>query len=255
MQNKVIMILVDGMRPDAVLACGHAFVDELMQNSTYTMQGTTVMPSVTLPVHMSLFHSVVPERHGVTTNLFTPQVRPVPGLCEQLSLAAKKAAMFYTWDELRDITRPNSLTYSLLINGHKNRDTDHQVTEAASLYILAEQPDFVYLYLGETDDIGHRYGWMSEMYLQTIQKAFNCIERIYRQWSEEYTIIVLADHGGHDRGHGTSMAEDMTVPLFFCGKAFEKNRQITSASVLDIAPTIAKLLEVPPAEEWEGKAL
>jgi hypothetical protein len=62
---------------------------------------------------MSLFHSVDPIRHGVTTNVFTPQVRPVVGLAETLKMAGKKSAVFYTWEELKDITRPSSLAYSL----------------------------------------------------------------------------------------------------------------------------------------------
>lgn len=66
---KVLLTLLDGMRPDALTACGSEFANELLQNTgTYTLTATTVMPSVTLPCHMSLFHSVPPERHGIVTN-------------------------------------------------------------------------------------------------------------------------------------------------------------------------------------------
>ena len=41
------------------------------------------MPSVTLPCHMSLFHSVDPDRHGITTNGYVPQVRPIKGMFDQ----------------------------------------------------------------------------------------------------------------------------------------------------------------------------
>ena len=84
MENKVILILVDGMRPDALLNCENPYVTELLNNSAYTLKAQTVMPSVTLPCHMSLFHSVDPGRHGVTTNTFTPQVRPVNGLDKKI---------------------------------------------------------------------------------------------------------------------------------------------------------------------------
>ena len=68
MSEKVVLILVDGMRPDGMLKCGHPFVEELMKKSSYSLTAKTVFPSVTLPCHMSLFHSVDPDRHGVTTN-------------------------------------------------------------------------------------------------------------------------------------------------------------------------------------------
>jgi hypothetical protein len=40
------------------------------------------MPSVTLPCHTSMFRGVTPERHGITTNTWTPQVRPVPSIID-----------------------------------------------------------------------------------------------------------------------------------------------------------------------------
>ena len=79
---RVLLILVDGMRPDALKNLATA--QEFAQKSIYTMEARTVFPSVTLPCHMSLFHSVDPWRHGITTNVYTPQVRPVKGLCEVL---------------------------------------------------------------------------------------------------------------------------------------------------------------------------
>ena len=84
MAEKVILVLVDGMRPDGLLQCGHPFVDTLRKNATVYLQAQTVNPSVTLPCHMSLFHSVDPERHGITTNTYIPQVRPLEGLVDRL---------------------------------------------------------------------------------------------------------------------------------------------------------------------------
>ena len=107
---RTLVILVDGMRPDSLTHMEKA--QAIMQRSSYTMEAATVMPSVTLPCHMSLFHSVDPARHGVTTNTYTPQVRPINGLCEVLLKENKKSAFFYNWEELRDLARPNSLEFS-----------------------------------------------------------------------------------------------------------------------------------------------
>ena len=68
MSEKVILILVDGMRPDGMMGCGNPFAEKLIKESTYSLTAQTVMPSVTLPCHMSLFHSVDPTRHGIVTN-------------------------------------------------------------------------------------------------------------------------------------------------------------------------------------------
>jgi len=92
--NKVALILLDGLRPDALALCKNPYIQELLKNSLHTLAARTVFPSVTLPCHMSLFHSVDPMRHGVTTNIYTPQVRPVNGIVEQVG-PTKTAAMIY----------------------------------------------------------------------------------------------------------------------------------------------------------------
>ena len=51
------------------------------------------------------------------------------------------------------------------------------------------------------------------------------------------------------------MPEDMTIPIFFCGKQFEANKELEGVSILDIAPTIADVMNIPTAGEWEGKSL
>ena len=110
--NKVILISVDGMRPDGFLTCKNLYIEKMMQMAYYTLDGKTVLPSVTLPCHMSLFHSTTPQRHGITTNLYLPMARPINGLFEQLKIAKKNCAMYYGWEPLRDIARPASLKFA-----------------------------------------------------------------------------------------------------------------------------------------------
>ena len=59
--EKVILISIDGMRPDAFLACGNPYAEELRRISAHTLDAVTVMPSLTLPCHMSMFHGVTPN--------------------------------------------------------------------------------------------------------------------------------------------------------------------------------------------------
>ncbi|MBQ4157913.1 MAG: alkaline phosphatase family protein [Clostridia bacterium] len=256
MAEKVILVLVDGMRPDGMIEAGHPFTEKLLKISSYALDAKTVMPSVTLPCHMSLFHSVDPDRHGIVTNTYIPQVRPISGLVDQLGMSGKKCAFFYTWEELRDLVRFDHLHTSLCLNLHKRENADDDITDAAIGYIAKENPDFLFLYLGDTDEAGgHAKGWMSETYLKVVNNAMNCIERVYNSLPEGYTMIVTADHGGHDRSHGTDLPEDMTIPVLITGPKFEKNKKLENVSIKDIAVTVASLLEAPKAREWEGKDL
>ena len=256
MNNKVILISIDGMRPDGLLKCKNSYVDELKKIASYTFDARTVFPSVTLPCHMSIFHSVPPERHGTTTNTYMPQVRPINGLFEQLKNAGKISAMYYGWEPLRDVSRPGSLMESGYINAYSFEHTDAMLTDRALDYIALAKPDFVFLYMVETDEKGgHDNGWMSDAYLDYINRAISNVKRVIEETKGEYTVIVTADHGGHDRVHGSHIDEDMTIPMFFLGSQFVSGKEFCDVTILDIAPTIADIIGVPPAKEWEGKSL
>ena len=80
-------------------------------------------------------------------------------------------------------------------------------------------------------------------------------QRLIDTLPEDYVVIMVADHGGHDRTHGTDMPEDMDIPLIITGGPFEAGKQLRNASIKDVAPTVAALLGVDAAPEWEGKVL
>lgn len=255
MNKKVILISIDGMRPDGLQTCGNPYLGELEKNCSYTYTGHSMMPPVTLPCHFSMAHSVPPERHGILTNTYVPQVRPVDGIFETIKRADGVSAMFYGWEPLRDIALPKSLTFATYICARMNENTDTELTDEALRIIAAKHPDFAFLYLVDTDELGgHDNGWMSKEYLRRISVAIDNVKRVFEAFGDEYSIVIMADHGGHDRRHGTDLPEDMTIPFFFYGPDFEKGKVLKGEySLLDIAPTIAKIMGLAPEREWEGK--
>ena len=255
MNKKVLLISVDGMRPDGLQSCGNPFVEALEKRCSYTYEAKTVFPSVTLPCHYSMAHSVTPQRHGILTNTYVPQVRPVEGIFEKVKAAGGMTAFLNSWDQLRDITVPGTLQLSSYINYALHESGDTALAAEAVRQLEAYKPDFAFLFLADTDNAGHKHGWMSGEYLRRISIAMDNIKQIFEKFSEEYTIMIMADHGGHDRTHGADIPEDMTIPLFFCGKDFIPGKQLGNISLLDIAPTIAAVMGITPDLDWEGKAL
>ena len=252
--KKAILISIDGMRPDGALECGNPFVAEMMKLGSYALDAQTIMPSVTLPCHMSMFHSVPAERHGITTNFYMPMVRPLNGIFEQVKEAGGISAMFYGWEQMRDVARPGSTKYSAFIHSTIEDGVDGKLTDLAIDRMEKSAPDFVYLYMPELDDKGgHAVGWMTPTYLSYISAAVDNVKRVYEKFKDEYTFIITADHGGHARSHGSDMPEDMTIPMFFIGEDFEPGKKLEGVTILDIAPTVAAVMGISPAPEWEGK--
>ena len=253
--QKVQLILIDGMRPDALTGCGSPDASWLLAHTLHTLAARTVYPPVTLPCHMSLFHSVDPSRHGVTTNTFAPQVRPIDGLFECIG-RGYRCGMYYNWEELRDVSRPGSLAESICFSqyAHGYEQSNLLVTDAAIRGLAEHNMDMIFAYLGWADEAGHEHGWMCDEYLQAVRKSLGCVRRMIDHAPEGCVTILLADHGGHERTHGVDIPEDMTIPVLMHSAA---NTGVLEkpVSIKDIAPTIAALMKCPAPREWEGHSL
>lgn len=255
MQNKVLMILCDGMRPDAVVKCGHPFAKELSERIFYNPNAKTVFPSWTLPCHVSLFQSAGPDEHGTKDNIFVPHEKK--GLFEQLHDNKKSTSFFYSWGELKDLYKPYSLCFGKFVSETflPSEKVTEILEEECEKIICEYKPDFAFLYLETTDSVGHTDGWGSENYYKAAYHSFYLIEKIMKAIPEDYSVIILADHGGHDHTHGTDSSDDMTIPLFIKTDYELNTEAFLSANIIDIAPTICDIIGVPPSFEWKGKSL
>lgn len=257
--KRVILFMLDGCRPDAIEAAHTPIIDRMRREGAWTSRARTVMPSITLPCHTSLFYSALPEEHNITSNDWTPLEPPLPSLLEVISDSGYETAVFYTWEQLRDMAPPGTLDTSVY-----RRYSDSAVEElgrVAAREIARLRPTFAFVYLEATDAIGHRYGWMSPAYLAAVEKSDQIIGQVVDALDSvgelaETVCIVMADHGGHGHGHGTDCAEDMTIPWIIWGPGLRANHEIQGpVHITDVAPTVLHLLGIPIPGEWHGTAL
>ncbi|MBK8051604.1 MAG: alkaline phosphatase family protein [Anaerolineales bacterium] len=134
MYSPVIFVMIDGLRPDAITTANCPTLQSLRTRGAWTFAARSVMPSITLPCHLSIFHSVPPSRHGVTTNTYQPMARPLPGLIDQARLQAKRCSFIYNWEPLRDLSRPEALDFAWFRNSsysHEGDDESHRYRHCA----------------------------------------------------------------------------------------------------------------------------
>ncbi len=67
-----------------------------------------------------------------------------------------------------------------------------------------------------------------------------------------FTLIVTADHGGHDRDHGTNDPEDMTIPWIAWGQRVRPGSLVHHVNTVDTASTILWLFGVPEPNNIAG---
>lgn len=254
---KVLLIMTDGLRPDAFLEAKVPTFRQLMEEGAHTLEGRSVWPSITLPCHMSLFHSVPPMRHNTLVNTYMPMVRPVPGLFEVLKGAGLRTAMYFSWEPLRDVSRPLSISTSLFhAYAEDPHISDDRLLETALPHLRKGDHDFEFLYFGAIDEVGHLSGWMSAEYLAQVEHTDALLKQVLEAIPAGTTVIVQSDHGGHGRMHGTKNKEDMTIPWMAWGQGVRGGHSITQkVSLLETAPTVAHLLDVQVPKAWEGKAV
>lgn len=258
-KTTYVLISIDGMRPDGMMQADAPHLHALRQRGASTLQARTVMPSVTLPCHNSMLRGVDVPRHGITTNVFQPLARPVPSLLDMAHRHNKRVGFFYNWGELRDLSEPSSLDVGYFVNNTYQPQGDLDVTQAAINHQVQNPFDLLFVYLGHTDSMGHKYGWMSPEYLTAIGNASRCVDEVLQTVERsgcEATVLLLSDHGGHGQSHGTEMPEDMTIPWILSGKGIRVGHTLeTPVRIFDTCPTLAALLGLPAAQEWEGKII
>ena len=97
---------------------------------------------------------------------------------------------------------------------------------------------------------------MSPEYLEQINRVDGLLGQFVATLSDEDSILIQADHGGHERTHGTDLPEDMIVPWLVVGPNIRRNHQIKGdVNLIDTAPTLARLLDVQPHPDWEGHCI
>lgn len=255
MAERVILFSLDGVRPDGLSEARTPNIDGLIARGSYTPRALSVMPSVTLPCHQSMLRGVDVSRHGITSNTFQPLARPVPSLFDAAHAAGKKTGFFYNWEQLRDLSAPGSLDVSYFWRDCKSPEGDRHVAEHAIRHIGSMGLDFTFIYLGWPDECAHKHGWMSEPYLRAIENADACVGEVVAA-AGDAVILLQSDHGGHGRSHGTDMEEDMRIPWLLAGPGVRHGHAITGeVRIYDTCVTLAHLLGLPPAPEWDGRVV
>ena len=254
--STCILVLIDGLRPDALSGTLSPHICNFYESAAKTMNASSVVPSFTLPCHMSIFHSLYPEKHGVKNNTWAPMTDPVPGLFELAHEADLKCSFIYNWEKLRSISRPGNLYFSYFRDNLFEPKGDEELVEEAVRHIRKDSPDFLFLYLGTVDIAGEEHGWMTEAYFQQIARVDQAVGNLLASIPQECSLLMQSDHGGHDNTHGTDRPEDMTIPWGVKGPGIREGYQVVrEVSLLDTAPTIARILGIEPHPQWEGECV
>lgn len=252
--RRVIVVSIDGLRPRDLLRARAPHVQRMMAEGASSTTVQTVLPSVTLPAHASMLGGLPPQEHGVLWNDWEPH------------RGYLRAPTIFT------VAREHGVRTAMVVNKFKLRHlslgTDvfiHPGTTAlsavqAALPLLSEEgPVLLFLHFADPDSAGHAHGWGSPAYLEAIAQCDvavgSLLEAVERAGLAESTLwIVTADHGGHDRAHGSAHPDDVTIPWLAYGPGVPPGLVIERPiSIMDTGPTALAALGLPVPDGWHGQ--
>ncbi len=258
----MILIIIDGCRPDALQQGATPNIDAPAQGGAAAVAAETVVPSITLPAHYSLFTSQKPIGHNVLTNTGRPNPSPSTAtLFEVAKYNGRFTAAVYSWEHLRNLSPPEALDFGFYLNTLGRPEGDLEIARAAADSLPRFRPDFLFIYLEGVDQAGHGNGWMSPGYFEALKTADRAVEIVLSAlddcgMAEETSIILQSDHGGSGNHHQSATAEDLAIPWIARGPEIRQGYAIQApVSILDTAPTIAYLMGIQQHYTWTGRPL
>jgi len=231
---RVLVVSVDGLRPDALLRAQAPVLRSLMERGSFTMWAATTAVAVTLPSHVSMLTGVTPERHGITWNSDFPGGIPSypkwPTLFELAKRAGLTTAMVAGKSKFAALARPGSLDHWYA--PRRGSVGDAAVADTAVRWIAAYRPRVLFVHLPEGDAVGHAKGWGSEEHERTIERSDRELGRVLQALAmnrllDSTVVIVSTDHGGAGRSHGAGDVRSRTIPWIACGPGIRRGFDLT----------------------------
>lgn len=252
-----VLIVLEGVRPDALIESSCKNYTALRQGGSYTNQARTVFPSLSLPCHMSLVHSIPPIEHMVTDDQSISSHSLSTGFFDYLDRHGLKTGSFYSNPSLRCLSRSESHSFNCYRNKEEfDGDGDIDLASRAISWINSENPDFAFINLAQADDAGHQSGWMSQHYMNEVENLDRILGFIVNGLPLDAHLFVVANHGGHGFDHGTKLPEDLQIPWVACGPKIRSNYQISrQVTIMDTIPSIASIMGVDPHGGWKGSVI
>ncbi len=254
---RLIVISLDGARPDAILEANTPFIQGLAQSGAAAWEAQTIFPPVTLPAHASMLTGLAVEDHNVDWNGTNIGCIPIeaPTFITTAAEAGYKTGMVVGKEKFCHFRQSEAVDYTFALEG--DRSVVDRVIE-----LLDDDYQVIFAHFPNPDYFGHSIGWMSPIYISQFTQTDRQVGRILTELetlgiADNTWIIITADHGGHDLGHGQDIPVDMTIPWLISGPGVQVDLSLDGMSipvnVADTAATVLWLLGLDQPENALGQ--
>ncbi|MBP1963140.1 NPCBM/NEW2 domain-containing protein [Paenibacillus aceris] len=232
-KKRVLILGLDGTRPDALQEANTPNLDQLMHDgASYFTAWANASDTWSGTGWSSILTGVWKAKHGVTNNSFTgSNFAAYPNLFKR---AKQVKPNLY----ISSIVQWAPINTNIIdgINMEFRGETDEIVTAKAVQHLQFDNPDLTFVHFDEIDAAGHSTGFTPQNanYMAAIQKAdaeigriMNAIKARSTYSLEDWLIIVTTDHGGVAGGgnggsHGGTSETERKVFMIVSGPSAAK---------------------------------
>lgn len=258
LNNKVIIIGIDGFRSDALTQETTPFLYALSQRNAYVnLSHLTEEDTYSGPNWSSILTGVHYDKHNVTDNSFDGRGFHVfPTLFNYIERYADSlnTSSIVNWLPINQYALSQDVDFS--INSQLN---DSQVLQEASNVLLNNDPlsaDVLFLHFDQLDAAGHSFGFSSNIseYRASLSILDSYVDGLVgiidskRLAGENWLCIVVSDHGGDGDGHGDYNNIHIRETIFIAEHPSLPFKLNLESNMADIAPTVLDFLGITSTE-------
>ncbi len=269
--RRVVLVTVDGLRADALARM--PALSALRARAQWSDSMQTVVPSLTVPGHLSLFSGRDVTTLGLTTNALDETAA--------IALLVNGATSIFQW------VRSSGGTSTAIIGGalvppsqiemarsffglnvliSAPEATAGIIDGAISVATDASAPTILFVHISAVDAAGHAAGWvdgggsLTSPYLTAVADVDAHLARLITALDPaiaagEVALAITADHGGgHGDGcvagiaptheHCTAHGDDRRIPWLLVGATVTPGRLPGTPAITGAAATLANLLKI-----------
>ncbi|MBC8101507.1 MAG: alkaline phosphatase family protein [Cytophagales bacterium] len=252
---KVLIIGIDGVRPDALLAAKAPNLKALAEGGAYSYLAQTEDLTGSGPAWSSMLTGVHREKHGVHNNAFDGEdYSKFPHLFRRLKETKGKlrTASIVTWEPIN---------YWIVSHCDYSQTCRNDVANAAAAaaFLRDQNPDILFLHFSDVDYAGHAKGYSPTIpaYVKAIEEADAYVGTVMTALKarptyakEDWLVLISTDHGGKGTNHGANIPECRTIFLIASGDAVKKGEIMPAPSIVDITAMSFVHLGVTIKPEW-----
>lgn len=258
--NKVLLIGIDGVRPDALLAANTPILDSLASTGSYSYDALNEGITISGPGWSSLLTGVWPEKHGVSDNSFSgSNYLNYPHLFKRIEEynSALHTVSIAQWHPINDQIAVDIADLMIYAANH----SDYVAQEAVN-YIYFGEPDAMFVHFDDVDHAGHAYGFAPDVpeYLEAIELVdlrigdiINAMKERNNYAAENWAILVSTDHGGIGTSHGGNTIEERQIFLIVSGDSVP-HMEVVADSIWTAIPPVPNCLNDSVELYFDGSA-